>query len=93
VAGRARDRVTDRHHGERLTALTPEPTPAPSTCKPVINWGRRDDHEEDRHGDRHDGWHRDWRGTGSWVTDFVLDLGSLDPNRDTRIDPMWGRKG
>jgi PKD repeat protein len=84
VSGRGRDKVTDRHHGERLTALTPI-APVPPPCKPVIDWGRHDDRDEDRHGDRHDGRHEDRSGKGGWVKDFVLDLGSLDPNRDIQI--------
>jgi hypothetical protein len=54
VEGKRRDKVTDRHHGERLTALVPivpDPAPAPKPCKPVIDWDR----DDDRHGDRRDG--------------------------------------
>jgi Ca2+-binding RTX toxin-like protein len=82
--GRPRDKVTDQHHGERLTALTPI-APAPSPCKPVIDWDRHDDRDEDRHGDRHDGRHEDRSGKGGWVKDFVLDLGAHDPNREIQV--------
>jgi Ca2+-binding RTX toxin-like protein len=88
VTGRARDKVTDRDCGETLTALPPV-APAPSPCRPVIDWDRHDDQDEDRHGDRNDGRYGDRRGqSGSargWVKDFVLDLGAHDPNRDVQV--------
>jgi hypothetical protein len=61
VEGKRRDKVTDRHHGERLTALTPiAPAPAPNPCKPVIDWDRDDDHHDGKRerGDHHGNHHR-----------------------------------
>jgi PKD repeat protein len=87
VEGRRRDQVTDRHHGERLTALTPiVPVPVPGSCKPRIDWDRHDDtrHQWDHRGHR-DLWDGDHSGTGGWVKDFVLELGALDPNRDIQV--------
>jgi len=93
VSGRGRDKVTDRHHGERLTALTPiapDPAPSPKPCKPVIDWDRDNDHHDkrdhrDHHGNRHDHRHDDRGGKGGWVKDFVLDLGTHDPNKDIQV--------
>jgi len=69
----------------------------PSPCKAVIDWDRHDDRHDHRGGDRHE----DRSGKGGWVKEFVLDLGSLDPNRDIQVvlpdhalasDPGNGRK-
>jgi hypothetical protein len=60
VEGRRRDKVTDRHHGERLTALTPialDPAPAPKPCKLVIDWDRDDDPHDKRDQRDHRGHH------------------------------------
>jgi hypothetical protein len=77
VEGKRRDKVTDRHHGERLTALEPlVPDPAPKPCKPVIDWDRDDDHH---------GGGRDGKAKAGWLKDFVLDLGGHDVNKDLRI--------
>jgi Ca2+-binding RTX toxin-like protein len=81
--GRPRDKLTDRHHGERLTALAPvAPDPAPSPGKPVSAWDRGDDRYDHHRGG---GRHEDRSGKGGWVRDFVLDLGTLDPNRDIQV--------
>jgi PKD repeat protein len=101
TGGQTRDKLTDRHGSETLTALKAI-APAPDSCRPVIDWNRCDDgrhHErdDDNHHERDGGRHHardddrdrgcDDRGRSRWARDFVLDLGGHHANRDLRILP------
>ena len=83
IEGRRRDKVTDRHHGEVLTALRPvEPLPQPCV-KPAIDWSKHDEGWE-----RGSGRSNGHLASGSrWVREFVLELAERDddPNADLQV--------